>query len=143
MKRCVYILDNGHQCRKAGYGSPPLCHLHDEDEIDDVQFGPDTLKSFMDSVKEAIGQFGQILGQVQGQPPLSPRAPRAPSQPQQPRQEDPRVILGFPPDAKLTPEIVKQRRKDLANLFHPDHGGSVEAMRRVNMAADALLASLK
>jgi curved DNA-binding protein CbpA len=39
------------------------------------------------------------------------------------------------------PEI-KARQRELARLFHPDKGGSVRAMQRVNDAADALIAQI-
>lgn len=54
-----------------------------------------------------------------------------------------RDVLGFEPEVVLTAELVKDRRKKLAEVLHPDKGGSKTAMQRVNMAADALLESLK
>ena len=59
-----------------------------------------------------------------------------------PVQEDPRVILGFGPEQKLTIQIVKDRKRKLAEMYHPDKGGSPEAMQRVNVAADVLIAAL-
>jgi len=56
--------------------------------------------------------------------------------------EDPRTVLGFPPSAKLTRQDVKKRRRELARIFHGDAGGYDDAMKRVNLAADALLAHL-
>jgi hypothetical protein len=57
--------------------------------------------------------------------------------------EDPRVVLGFEPGETLTAARVKERKRQLAALFHPDKaGGSISAMKRVNEAADALLKSL-
>lgn len=58
------------------------------------------------------------------------------------RREDPRDVLGFSPDVKITPQIIKERQRELARAFHPDKGGSVKAMQRVNDAAKELLASL-
>ena len=72
-----------------------------------------------------------------GQPPPPP-PPRQPP----PRREAPidaRKILGFAPGLKLTVEMVKERRKDLAKLYHPDRGGHPEQMKTINAAADALL----
>lgn len=50
--------------------------------------------------------------------------------------------MGFDPGEKLTAERVNVRRKKLAQIYHPDVGGSLEHMTRVNAAADALLAKL-
>lgn len=57
---------------------------------------------------------------------------------------DPREVLGFEPSTPLTAELVRQRRKELAKIFHPDTGqaGSEAAMKRVNAAAEELLANL-
>jgi len=57
-------------------------------------------------------------------------------------QEDPREVLGFPPDKPLTKSEIKARQKELARVFHPDRGGSVRSMQRVNDAAAALLAQI-
>ena len=51
--------------------------------------------------------------------------------------------MGFGADTPLTVKLVKERRRKLAELYHPDHGGSDAAMRRINAAADALLATFK
>lgn len=55
------------------------------------------------------------------------------------REEDPRVVLGFKSTDKLTVEMVKNRRRELAKILHPDKGGSDEAMQRMNTAADKLM----
>lgn len=45
---------------------------------------------------------------------------------------------------KLTPAIVKARRKLLARKHHPDRaGGNAETMKRINSAADFLLEELE
>lgn len=83
-------------------------------------------------------------------PPPPPRQPgnghRPPPPPPQPppkaAKEDPRVIFGLAPGAKLTKEMVKKRYRELAAIYHPDHGGNTEAMQRINVARDDLLASL-
>lgn len=65
------------------------------------------------------------------------------ARPRVPR-EDPRVVLGFKPDEKITADQVRDRKRDLAKKHHPDlPGGSVEKMAKINAAADELLASLK
>jgi len=84
-------------------------------------------------------------GQAPSPGPRRPQAP--PPRPPPPRRPQPardlvgpaRVALGFPAGLKLTVEMVKERRKQLALIFHSDKGGSEEAMKRVNAAADILL----
>lgn len=68
-------------------------------------------------------------------PPRRPRRRRPPG-------EDPRAVLGIPPDVPLTRELVKKHQRALADIHHPDRGGSVQAMQRINEAATALLAQL-
>lgn len=59
------------------------------------------------------------------------------------RRVDPRQVLCFPPDVPLSAGQIRERRKQLAALAHPDKPlGSEAAMKRINMAAQALLAKL-
>jgi hypothetical protein len=53
-----------------------------------------------------------------------------------------KVELGFAQSEPITEESVAQRRRELARKHHPDLGGSVAKMQRINNAADILLASL-
>ena len=53
-----------------------------------------------------------------------------------------RAIMNFSATEPLTTQMIKDRKKALAQYFHPDKGGSLEAMQRLNRAADCLLASL-
>lgn len=51
--------------------------------------------------------------------------------------------MGFEPAEPLTMEKVQKRKQALARVFHPDmQGGSEVQMKRVNAAADLLLAKL-
>lgn len=72
-------------------------------------------------------------------------APRPqPAKPPPRRRVDPRQVLCFPPDVPLSREQIRARRKQLAAVVHPDTGplGSEAHMKRINMAAQALLAKL-
>jgi hypothetical protein len=51
-----------------------------------------------------------------------------------------RQELGFEPRAPLSVADVERRRKDLARKHHPDLGGDVARMSRINQAADLLVA---
>lgn len=75
--------------------------------------------------------------------PRSSPPPGAPSKPKTDPQIVARRILGFEVDEPLTVEKVKQRKQALARVFHPDvPTGSIEQMKRVNLAADLLLSKL-
>jgi hypothetical protein len=50
-------------------------------------------------------------------------------------------LLCLTPDAP--PELVSAARRVLALLHHPDHGGDEVTMKRINMAADAILEALE
>ena len=55
---------------------------------------------------------------------------------------DPYVVLGLPKDA--TVDQVKMRRKQLAQVYHPDReGGNLDAMKLVNNAADEIVRKLE
>jgi len=72
------------------------------------------------------------------------RANQIPAAPPPPRVQsiNPRTVLGFPPEMPLTRELVKQRQRDLAHIYHPDKAGNVESMKMVNEATQKLLQSL-
>lgn len=53
-----------------------------------------------------------------------------------------RMVLGFDNTQPLDEVTIQRRRKELARKHHPDRGGSEERMRRINAAADVLLAAL-
>lgn len=94
-----------------------------------------------EAVRRAIpGTPQPVRGPSRGrtkQPAPPPRPPEAP------KHDNPRTVLGFRDDEKLTKKSVKDRQRALAELFHPDKGGSVEAMQRVNAAAQLLLKEIK
>lgn len=152
-------------CKRAPLPGADLCRSHfmtyreeaDEDDegmelIDAILEHPaaqhvaSRFDSLFDKVEAYLGKV--VAGEVP--PPFSRRqAPPTPRQrpvaappPPAPVREDPRVILGFRPGQPLTPDDIKRRRRELAQLFHPDRGGSEETMRRVSAAADALIAEL-
>lgn len=53
-----------------------------------------------------------------------------------------RRVMGFGGNEKLTVDMIKDRKRELAMKHHPDRGGSLEKMQAINNAADVLLASL-
>jgi hypothetical protein len=55
--------------------------------------------------------------------------------------DDPYVVLGVAPG--ITEDELRVVRRRLAQELHPDHaGGTTDAMRRINLAFDAVLADL-
>lgn len=112
-----------------------------------------------DQVAQAIsGMVGGWVGQMmQGIPQPQPRqriagaAPPPRARPQAPPPPDPaieakrqaRITLGFEEGERITADMVKERKRALARVFHPDTGkGSVAHMQRINQAADLLLQGL-
>lgn len=84
------------------------------------------------------------------QPPHQQRRQRPPSAADDAAEErrklaEAYVIMGIDPKGVLTPDVVKKRKQELSRVYHPDlnSNGSVEMMKRLNAAADLLLASLK
>lgn len=76
------------------------------------------------------------LKEFQGRPrELPPGETAAPSEPAMPL-ADAYAVLGLPPTASI--EEVKRNYRNLANIYHPDRGGYVEAMRLLNQAYDRI-----
>lgn len=164
-RRCAFK-DGQRRCSRNGFGNPPLCRAHAiqlnlngrEVEIDEgssifsfIEMADRALSKNKSSlVKEMGAIFGQYLSNqaagraARAQVPFeaSPPPPPPPPRPQPVEKENPRDVLGFSPDEPLDPNKIKQRKRALAALFHPDKGGSQKAMQRVNDAADALLAEI-
>ena len=81
---------------------------------------------------------GVTRGRAAGTVPVVPRRRRDPrTQPAAGRPDDPFAILGLTPGASER-EIHEARRR-LAKHAHPDTGGSVEQMQRLNDAVDTAL----
>lgn len=163
--RCVYM-EGTRRCTRVGHGDPPLCAAHElvleEEEYDEL----DLIDGVLEQVDEVIERaadgirrfFDQRRIQVPPMPILRPSGNRRPQPPPEngnghrraapPPEikipaEDPRLVLGFAPEARLTKDMIRERKRALAAVFHPDKpGGSVQAMQRVNAAADKLLKSL-
>ena len=171
--RCVFDeADEGlgiRQCRNPGYGEPPLCRSHaryraeviaaleaEEDApanplIDAVLDHP-RIQPLFDKAGSLIDRFASILAAAPfaasaAQPPPQPppRHARRPAPPPPPPREDPRQVLLFDPDEVLTEQLIRERRKRLAAVIHPDGRGGAgdKAMARINAAADALFQALK
>ena len=154
VRKCMYVIKSKPCGLRAAAGTnPPLCDKHleelgeeddfeedEEDEdvgsaLDEILDHP-TVSGFLGRINDTIDRLASGLGGTQAPenrpPPARKRA----------AVEDPRMVLNFSPTDKLTPEIVKERKKQLAKVFHPDKQGSTEAMARVNAAADQLLKEL-
>lgn len=156
--RCTYKLPEGRRCQRNGYGSPALCRAHAAVVIAARRTGGapppwfsigvelvdraasrsqnEILQSYRARVGQWLADAASVVPEVTARtaPPPPPPPPRG-----EPPQEDPREILGFEPGAPLTRSAVKDRQRKLADMFHPDRGGSKRAMQRVNDAARVLL----
>jgi hypothetical protein len=95
--------------------------------------------------------FDAIRAQAARAPGFPPRRatgtppPPPPPGPQVERQREiaaARKVLGIPSAVELTEAVIKQHQRKLARKHHPDRGGDVAVMQRINAAADYLLAQL-
>jgi len=111
----------------------------------------------LDQATSFFDDFGILLDRaarraVQTQPGISQaryqrvvdelQAARARVEKAPPKKEDPRQVMGFGAGETLTKTAIKARQRSLAQIFHPDRGGSTEAMQRLNVAAAELLKGL-
>lgn len=159
--RCAFK-DGGRRCGRNGFGNPALCRAHAALLAVDgkqIEFDKDSPlfemlnmvdRSFSRSNNDFLKQVGNLFGEMlsgkahqatarQIPPEQEPQAPPAAPKPSVAA----RVVLGFAPTEQLTAASVKARKKQLAQVFHPDRPtGSEHAMKRVNDAADELLKGL-
>lgn len=156
MPKCVYLV-RGQPCGVRGEGNPILCDEHAPDEDD---FGADAViqtavDALLDSrpLQKLFGRTNQFLDQVAGHLSAGLRRPEVPlhtkprktrqtrtQRPQKPDgQHDARLIMGFDVAEKLTENVIKKRKRQLAAALHPDRGGNTFAMAKLNTAADLLL----
>lgn len=94
----------------------------------------------------------QIFGQQPGQGPQQQRHRAGHRPPPDPHAEAAaqlaaarrraRQILGFAATEPITEAAIKVRYRKLAQIHHPDKGGSLEKMTELNAAADILYAEL-
>jgi len=158
LPRCVFGAGTPHQCRRPGIGQPPLCRQHyaTAETIEETHHPSNDVlstalniilshpkvSSLLDDAKELLSQAATAPTPHHAEWPPPP--PNSQQQHQNPTTtgEDPRVVLGFSADATLTRASIKTRERELAALYHPDCGGSDEAMKRLNMATEQLLAQL-
>ena len=166
--RCSYRED-GRQCLRNGLGNPPLCRSHqlllqayaEQNEVRGAGLGAlaDVLAGRPISrqvIHDILEELGTLFGRGRVDPRMPPghvrsgrppprRVPPPPSGPPPEEMERQRRILlarqelGFQPREPITQEMVERRRKEMARKHHPDLGGSVDRMARINQAADILL----
>ncbi len=164
---CRYDLE-GPRCRRIATVNGELCREHAVLLSTQLESGS-PLHDFVSAVDREVtratardpvlgafvGMIGSLFRPVPAgsQPGHSQRAQQQqqrsqhPPRPSSPPPPDPsaaaRVVLGFEPTEPLTKDKISDRKKALARVFHPDLAGGSEAhMKRINQAADVLLAKL-
>lgn len=157
LPRCIFAEGTPYQCRRPGIGHPPLCRQHyaTAETVEETQHESNAflsaalnvilshpkVASILDDATDLLKQTTAPQSHHVEWPPPPPHNGAAPPR-SEPTPEDPRVVLGFSPGASLTRESIKARQRALAALYHPDCGGSDEAMKRLNLATEQLLAQL-
>lgn len=111
------------------------------------------------SIGDIVGRVNGLLDKATGfvqdvkdgkwQPPLGAPPNPGPNQSRQPppktssdafNNQMAREIMGFKADEKLDATKIKDRKRNLAKIYHPDiPGNDPTMMRRINAAADVLL----
>jgi len=152
-RRCAFK-EGKRRCSRNGFGNPPLCRAHaiqvrlhgEQEEI--LEENP--LYAFINIADRALSrsnsnfakQAGTLFGEFLAASANKASAQRQYITPQYippPAPNDPLEILGFPAGSTPTKTQIKARQRELAQLFHPDKGGSLAAMQKVNDAVNALL----
>ena len=145
-RRCAYT-EHGRRCRRSGFGEPPLCRLHlrvvEEIEEESPESPYDAIFGMVGDFFRSVMSEGEPWPDImaRGQEPRSRQPPPAAAPaPARNGELKARRIMNFGPRDRLSSALINQRRRELARIHHPDHGGATDAMQRVNEAADALLA---
>lgn len=151
MANCRYIGPDNTQCTGRGAKSRDgYCQPHWQVDIDpedsqtneiidtllenpNVQRGVQKVNSLLDKFSNLIDRAAKGDIPFFSKPPQKPKvAPTAAA----------RALLHFGPTEPLTEALIKERRRALARLAHPDLAGSAEEMTRINKATQILLESL-
>jgi hypothetical protein len=140
-------------CRRVGQGSPPLCADHAIEAEEYTSQFEETVDGVIDGVLEhprvqrladrfygLLEQAAAVLEQVKrGEMPAARRAaPAGTPAPGAGGEAAARAVLHFDPAEALTKDKIRVRFRALAQLVHPDHGGSNAAMAKLNEAAKLL-----
>jgi hypothetical protein len=158
--RCTFR-EGRRRCARNGSGAPVLCRAHRlilneglepegavaraVERVDRAVARDPFWSTIVDVAQEFWGRRPQQhpIPTPHAPPPRAPRGPAGPPPPRRdpprPQPDDPRIVLGFPPGSRPSREEIKSRQRKLASIYHPDVGGSLEAMTRLNDAVKKLL----
>ncbi len=101
--------------------------------------GEPATESFRRWLSYACTTFSAQVQWISGEAYADPEAEWTPPPPPRPKPVDPYTALHLLPSAPA--ELVKAAYRTLAQIHHPDHGGSEETMKRLNEAYGKLLAA--
>ena|SRR5688572_33428544 len=145
---CIYEDDQG-RCNQTGRGDPPLCDAHNDVEFEYEEFIDTALEhpriaGILDKVTEVVDLGKKFVEKLsKGENPLG-NVPKNKPQPKVVvKGPTPREVLHFGPTELITPEKLKERKRALAHMAHPDKGGSKEEMARIIEAAKAIEKEMK
>ena len=143
-------------CNRPGYGNPPLCDEHYAREGDesplhvvvDRALDNPGIKKLVRSATSAVDRLANIVDQILTTSHTTPPPKTAPSPRPIPAKNgiselQARNQLGFAHTAPLSKAGIKQRRRELAKIYHTDKGSDSDMMKRINVATDFLLAKTK
>ena len=137
----------------GGKGRPALCGGCYDGAMRDQAEAPSTLEHVMQNpavqrlfdrgmvlLNDKIDQVtGKVVGRIDSYAQLAMQMAQAKQAAETAApKSSPREILHFGPDEQLTVDAIKQRKRALASMVHPDKNGSTEAMQAINEAADLL-----
>ncbi len=161
MKQCQFIYADGQACQNKAIGLTCKKHAKYAAEVkrslDEERFAQKALVGDLLGVLLAqpaiagvvgkitgfIDKSGSILDQVATGDYSAFKAKEKPTQTPPATGPDPRKLMGFRPGVVLTEKEIRDRRKDLAKIYHSDTGSSEEMLKDINAAADQLLRELK
>jgi hypothetical protein len=101
------------------------------------------VRKLADRAVGLLDQLGSLIEQVKrGELPRRPQATSGPAPARDPVALA-RQIFHFAPTEALTEDKIRERKHALARLVHPDAGGSLAEMQRINLAADVLMKTVR
>ncbi len=128
---CIDTLKSFISPGQRSYNPPTREWFVDEDATDQMRRWLSYAETMIGARVEWIGGEAYEDYEAECPPPYTP--------PPRPKPVDPYKTLHLLPSAP--PEVVKAAYRTLAQIHHPDHGGSDETMKRLNEAYGKLLAA--
>lgn len=160
MKQCQFIYSDGEPCFNKAVGLTCKKHAKHAAEVKrsldeertaqkalvgdllGVLLQQPAIAGVVGKITGFIDKSGTILDKVaMGDYSAFKSTPAEPTP--KPTGPDPRKLMGFKPNVVLTEKEIRDRKRELSKVYHPDKGFDDSLLKDINAAADQLLREIK